>query len=103
MTKIVRKCFLTGDTFIPQLHLRQPVLTYSACGPFTKHRKRSWKDSKFRQVGDLSCIYKNYLDKACFVRDAAYVDGKNLAKRTISGKVFEDRAYEIALNQQYDG
>ena len=24
--------------FIPEMHLRQPVFTYSACGPFTKNK-----------------------------------------------------------------
>ena len=34
------KLFLREDKFIPELHLRQPRFTYSACGPFTKHRER---------------------------------------------------------------
>ena len=25
---------------MPELHLKQPGFTYSACGPFTKHRER---------------------------------------------------------------
>ena len=37
MNKIVNKFLLTGDKFMPELHLRQPVFTYSACGPFTKY------------------------------------------------------------------
>ena len=24
---------------MPEMHLRQPQFTYSACGPFTKHKK----------------------------------------------------------------
>ena len=32
-----------------------------------------------------------------------YADSKDLAKRTVSGKVFKDRAYEIALNPKFDG
>ena len=25
---------------MPEMHLRQPGFTYSACGPFTKHKER---------------------------------------------------------------
>ena len=37
MNKIVNK-FLLGDTFMPEMHLRQPGFTYSASGPFTKNK-----------------------------------------------------------------
>ena len=40
MNKIVNKLLLTRDKFMPELHLKQPGFTYSACGPFTKHRER---------------------------------------------------------------
>ena len=36
MSKIVDKFLLTGDKFMPELHLRQPEFTYIACGPFTE-------------------------------------------------------------------
>ena len=29
---------LAGDKFMPEMHLRQPQLVYSACGPFTKNK-----------------------------------------------------------------
>ena len=35
MNEIVNKFLLAGDKFIPQMHLRQTVFTYSTCGPFT--------------------------------------------------------------------
>ena len=56
---------------MPEIHLRQPQFTCSACGPFTKHEKRI---QKFKETGDTNYIYKNELDKACFVHDAAYSD-----------------------------
>ena len=34
---------LTGDKFMPELHLKQPGFTYSACRPFTKHGERIQK------------------------------------------------------------
>ena len=48
-------------------------------------------------------LYRNKLDKACFIHDAAYSDSKDLAKRTISGKILKDRAYEIARDRNHDG
>ena len=36
MNEIVNKFLLAGDQFMPEIHLRQPGLTYSACGPFKK-------------------------------------------------------------------
>ena len=44
---------LTRDKSIPELYLRQPGFTYSACGTLTKHCK--WIE-KFRQ-GDNLKIY----------------------------------------------
>ena len=41
MNKIINKFFLTGDKFMPELHLKQSGFTYSACGPFIKHLKNS--------------------------------------------------------------
>ena len=37
MNKIINKFLLTGDRFMPELHLKQPEFT---CGPFTKHSER---------------------------------------------------------------
>ena len=38
MKNTISKLLLAGDKFMPEIHLRQPQLTYSACGPFTKHK-----------------------------------------------------------------
>ena len=38
-----------------------------------------------------------------YAHDAAYSDNKDLAKRTISDKILNYRAYEIARNRNYDG
>ena len=40
MNEIINKFLLTGDKFMPEMHLRQPGFTYSTCGPFTKHKER---------------------------------------------------------------
>ena len=36
MNAIVNMFLLAGDKFMPEIHLRQPGFTYSACCPFTK-------------------------------------------------------------------
>ena len=38
MNKIANKFLLAGDKFMPEMHLIQPGLTYSAYGPFTKDK-----------------------------------------------------------------
>ena len=85
---------------MPEMHLKQPDFTYSACGPFTKNKERI---EKFMQTGNTDYIYKNDLDKACFQHDMAYSKFEDLAKRTQSDKVVRDKAFEIASNPKYDG
>ena len=41
MNEIVNKFLLAGDKFMPEMHLKQPRFTYTACGRFTKDRKNS--------------------------------------------------------------
>ena len=43
MNEIVYKFLLAGDKFMPEMHLRQLGFTYSACGPFIKHKERIQK------------------------------------------------------------
>ena len=85
---------------MPEMHLRQPQFTYSACGPFTKHKQRI---QKFKVTVDTNYIYKNELDKACFAHDAAYSDSKDLTKRTVADKIIRNKAFKIAKNKKYDG
>ena len=47
MNKINNKFLLTADKFTPELHLKQPGFTYTACGPFTKYPERI---KKFRET-----------------------------------------------------
>ena len=41
MNEIVNKFFLTGDKFMPGMHLRQRGFTYSACGPCKKTKSKN--------------------------------------------------------------
>ena len=43
MNEIVNKFLLAGDKSMPEMHLKQPGFTYSACRPFTKNKKRIQK------------------------------------------------------------
>ena len=85
---------------MPEMHLKQPGFTYSACGPFTRNKERI---QKFKETGDTSYICKNELDKACFQHNMAYGDFKDLKRRTASDKTLKDRAFNIAKNTKYDG
>ena len=91
---------MTGDKFIVEMHLRQPGFTYSACGPFSKHKE---KIKKLKETGDTRFIYRNDLDKACFQHDSAYADSKDLVNRTRSDKVLRDKAFNIASYSKYGG
>ena len=97
MRQIINKFLLAGDKFMPEMHLRQPQFTYSACGPYTKHKQRI---KKFKETGDTNYIYKNELDKACFANDATYSDSKNVTKRTIADKILRDKAFNIAKDKR---
>ena len=100
MNEIVNKFLLTGDKFIPEMHLRQFGFIYSACGPFTKNKERS---QRFKETGDTNYIYKNELDKAWFQHDMAYGDFKDLTKRTVADKILRDKTFNISKNPKYDG
>ena len=89
MNEIVNKFLLPGDKFMPEIHLKQPGFTYSACGPFTRNKERI---QKFKETGDTSYIYNVKLDKACFQHYMVYGDFKYLARRTTSKKILRDKA-----------
>ena len=40
MNEIVNTLSVVGDKFMPEMHLKQPGFTYSACIPFTKNEER---------------------------------------------------------------
>ena len=57
MNEIVNKLLLASHKFMPQMYLKQPGFTYSACGPFTKNKERI---QKFTETGDASYCYIHY-------------------------------------------
>ena len=38
MNEIFNKFLLAGNKFMPEMHLKHPGFTYSACGSFTKNK-----------------------------------------------------------------
>ena len=91
---------LAGDKLMPVMHLRQPTFTYSACGASTKNKE---KIKKIKETGDSIYIYQNELGKACFQRDMAYGDFKDLQRRTVSDEILYDKAFDIAKYLKDDG
>ena len=100
MDEIVNRFLLVRDKFMPEIHLKQPGFTYSACGSFTKNKE---KIEKFMKTGNTNFVYRSELDKACFQHDMAYGRSKDLVKRTQSDKVLKDKAFKIASDPKYDG
>ena len=53
MNEVISKLLLAGDKLMREMHLRQPGLTYSACGPFTKNKERIQKFKKKQEIHDI--------------------------------------------------
>ena len=68
---------------MPEIHLRQPSFTYSACGPCTKDKERIYG---FKERGD----------------SMAYGDFKDLNRRTFADKVLCDKAFNIVKDLKWD-
>ena len=61
MNEIVNKFLSQGDKLMPEMHLRQPRFTYSACGPLTKNKE--YKKLKKDEIQDIF-IKTNYIQSA---------------------------------------
>ena len=68
---IINKFLSARDKFMPEINLRQPQFTDSACELLTQNKERT---QKFKKSGDTKYIYRNGLDKACLQHDMAYED-----------------------------
>ena len=55
MKEIVNKFLLTGDKYMPEIHLRQPGFTYSAVSHIQKIKKKS---KKLRKQGIYNIFIK---------------------------------------------
>ena len=50
MNETVNKFLLAENKFVPEMHLKQPRFTYSACGSFIKNKERIEKFMKTRNT-----------------------------------------------------
>ena len=80
------------------MHLKQPGLIYSTCGPFNKIKKII---QKFKETGDSTYIYQNELEKACFQRDISHGDFQELTRRAVPDQIIIDKLSNIAKNPKY--
>ena len=70
---------------MPEMHLKQPGFTYSACVSFTKDKERIEKST---QTENTNFIYKNGLNKECFQHDMTYGKSKDLVKKNTIRYIF---------------
>ena len=52
MNEIVNKLLLVGDKIMPEMDLKQPGFTYSACASFTKNKEKIKKLNK-QEIQDI--------------------------------------------------
>ena len=88
--------FLSGDEVMPemQLHSQDLLVEHSL------KTKKEWK-KKLKEIGDSRYIYQNELNKAYSQHDMAYVDLKDVPRRTTADKVLRDKAFNTAKNLKY--
>ena len=98
MNEIVRKFLLARDNFMPEMHLRRPGFTYSACETFTENKEIIKK----LRTGDSRYIYQNELD-ACFQHDMFHGDFKDLNRRASADKILRHKAFNFSKDPKYDG
>ena len=70
------------------MHLRQPQFTYSACGPFTKHKQRI---QKFKETGDTNYIYT----KMKWIRLLLLMMQHILIEKILQKELLQIKFYEI--------
>ena len=96
MNTTTNKFLLAAVKFMPEMYMRQPGLTYSACRPITKNKKIQ----KFKETEDSRYIYQNELDKTCYQHDITHIAYKDLPRRTASERM-PGKAFAVVSNQKY--
>ena len=98
MNEIMIKFLLGGDKFTPEMLLRHPRFTNSACWPFTKNTERN---VKFKETGNSKNIYQNKIDQACFQHDIAYGEFKSLPVRAAADKILRNKVFNFAKDLKH--
>lgn len=91
---------MAEGTFRTEMHLRQPVFTYSACELFTKSKIKIYKEA-----GESSYTCMNELYKVYFQHDMTYRDfiQSDLSRRATSYKALSDKIFGVTSNPKYNG
>ena len=84
---------------MPEMHLRQPQFTYSACGPFTKNNAKQRKNINKKFTISLSKLSRSSLLSIWY----GFWDFKNLPKRQNSYKTLWNKKLNIPKNPKYYG
>lgn len=87
MKEKVHRFLLSGDLFMPEMHLREPGITYSAYGSFTNTEAIE----KFKERGRLKDIYQTKQIKAAVTTRATF------------DKVLGDKAFNLVKNLKRNG
>ena len=53
----VNTFLLAGDKFMPEIHLKQPGFTYSACGPFKRRIQKTKEKFKNLKKQEIQAIF----------------------------------------------
>ena len=95
MNEIVNKFLLAGDEVMPEMQLNSQDL-------LLKHSLKTNKEwKKLKEIGDSRYIYQNKLDKAYSQHDMAYVDWKDVPRRTAADEVLRGKVFNTAKNPKY--
>ena len=100
MNEIVNKVLLVGDRFMPELYVKQPGFTCSACGPFAKNKERI--QNLCRQEIQI-LLTEMSLIKLAFNMIWLIGKSKDLEKKPQSDKVLRDKVFKIASDPKHDG
>ena len=73
---------------------------FRACDRFNKNKERILK---FKETGNSRYLYQEELDKACLQHNTAYVNSKNLPKRTPSDKALCYKVFNVDKNPKKGG
>lgn len=84
------------EKFIPKMYLRQPVCTYSTCGPCATNKKN--KDLKKKKIQGIF-IEANQAKLAVGMIWLM----ENLSIYQEKRKVLHDKTFNISKNPKYDG
>ena len=83
---------------MPEMQLKQPGFTYSACGHLPE-TKKELKNLCRQEIEILFTEMSMFWTWFCLWQ----IKSKDLAKKTQSDKVLRDKAFKIASDPKYDG